>query len=928
SAALAMPPACLKGTGSSQAMKSLPREQFIVAQSHIHPRCLGLFARKPVPRGAVLGPLEAPLVDQHCTGQFLVPLLTARGLQYFDLTDVNKCNWLVFLQPRKTCSSQRRHNLLAHQRGSQLYFRCTQSVPAGEELRFALNRWMARLARSGFCRSGVAGGCVARAEAGRQASVAALTAVRAQRLLAMARSRLSEVAFGEQLARSAACSGEMRQSTAAAIGRVSTATLDQLKVRLCQRRPAAVQDAAAATASDSEPRQLQAGEGAAQSGQSELVSSDISGTGKGGRGSASISSIRRRLQRRRTRLQPAEFCRRLQAALASAGLEFGCRRCGLVMPHPALAGLHSRGCVKVDVQLDDVASVQVDAAAGFADSLRHGGRVDCPVCCAVLQGGARQLAQHVDAAHSLPEPRIAGLSAACDFGCSACGLAFPGQPELLRHAAEAHGVRMDPAGPVFDSCPLCSFGDSPSAGCLRNHLKSHCQGLGQPVCQLCGHCSRSRRQLARHYEAAHRDPALGDFPCRVCHRRAATLAQAKRHQRNCHSGGGTDSSGISQQLKPPQQFACDHCGRRFAKRSRLRDHLAASSVCRSGVGSSAGNLPVSQQPVCQGCGRRFSRRDKLAAHLRLGRCKGSKGVGDLPGRPKKPRCVPQVRVHPEIPLSSLSELNLPLLQQVRSRPNNLPCPLCGSLFRSDQQRQAHLQRVHGVASPPDLHLPPPRSVASMVAASLVPDSNPASGSSASSSAPIMVVSTAPSVISMAHCCPHCPRQYAKKEKLTWHMRQAHPALAPPTRAQIRAAIASGLPHPQLQQPQQQQQQQICQFSEDSEDLLTQALRELTGNGAGVDLPAEQQQQQEAPNVQFLLVNSASVPVLFNSAVTAGASTASLEDDASAIVDELTARAAAGESAGCHQPATDETDWLEGAIREAGSDQPATAGPRC
>ncbi|PAA57768.1 hypothetical protein BOX15_Mlig022994g1, partial [Macrostomum lignano] len=754
SAALAMPPACLKGTGSSQAMKSLPREQFIVAQSHIHPRCLGLFARKPVPRGAVLGPLEAPLVDQHCTGQFLVPLLTARGLQYFDLTDVNKCNWLVFLQPQKTCSSQRRHNLLAHQRGSQLYFRCTQSVPAGEELRFALNRWMARLARSGFCRSGVAGRCVARAEAGRQASVAALTAVRAQRLLAMARSRLSEVALGEQLARSAACSGEMRQSTAAAIGRVSTATLDQLKVRLCQRRPAAVQDAAAATASDSEPRQLQAGEGAAQSGQSELVSSDISGTGKGGRGSASISSIRRRLQRRRTRLQPAEFCRRLQAALASAGLEFGCRRCGLVMPHPALAGLHSRGCVKVDVQLDDVASVQVDAAAGFADSLRHGGRVDCPVCCAVLQGGARQLAQHVDAAHSLPEPRIAGLSAACDFGCSACGLAFPGQPELLRHAAEAHGVRMDPAGPVFDSCPLCSFGDSPSAGCLRNHLKSHCQGLGQPVCQLCGHCSRSRRQLARHYEAAHRDPALGDFPCRVCHRRAATLAQAKRHQRNCHSGGGTDSSGISQQLKPPQQFACDHCGRRFAKRSRLRDHLAASSVCRSGVGSSAGNLPVSQQPVCQGCGRRFSRRDKLAAHLRLGRCKGSKGVGDLPGRPKKPRCVPQVpstdferfiykcrdcslgfkrrgvlvnhmvRVHPEIPLSSVSELNLPLLQQVRSRPNNLPCPLCGSLFRSDQQRQAHLQRVHGVASPPDLHLPPPRSVASMVAASLVPDSNP------------------------------------------------------------------------------------------------------------------------------------------------------------------------------------------------------------
>uniref|UniRef100_A0A1I8FBM5 C2H2-type domain-containing protein n=1 Tax=Macrostomum lignano TaxID=282301 RepID=A0A1I8FBM5_9PLAT len=393
-------------------------------------------------------------------------------------------------------------------------------------------------------------------------------------------------------------------------------------------------------------------------------------------------------------------------------------------------------------------------------------------------------------------------------------------------------------------------------------------GLGQPVCQLCGHCSRSRRQLARHYEAAHRDPALGDFPCRVCHRRGRHPRPGQAHQRNCHSGGGTDSSGISQQLKPPQQFACDHCGRR---RSRLRDHLAASSVCRSGVGSSAGNLPVSQQPVCQGCGRRFSRRDKLAAHLRLGRCKGSKGVGDLPGRPKKPRCVPQVpstdferfiykcrdcslgfkrrgvlvnhmvRVHHGNPAEQLSELNLPLLQQVRSRPNNLPCPLCGSLFRSDQQRQAHLQRVHGVASPPDLHLP--RRHAAILIRAHHGGLNGAIRDQHGALLP-----------------PHCPRQYAKKEKLTWHMRQAHPALAPPTRAQIRAAPSPAACHARsFSSRSSSKQQQICQFSEDSEDLLTQALRELTGNGAGVDLPAEQQQQQEAPNVQFLLVNSASVP---------------------------------------------------------------------
>uniref|UniRef100_A0A1I8F5U9 C2H2-type domain-containing protein n=1 Tax=Macrostomum lignano TaxID=282301 RepID=A0A1I8F5U9_9PLAT len=358
-------------------------------------------------------------------------------------------------------------------------------------------------------------------------------------------------------------------------------------------------------------------------------------------------------------------------------------------------------------------------------------------------------------------------------------------------------------------------------------------GLGQPVCQLCGHCSRSRRQLARHYEAPTGTLRSATFPAASATAGPPPSPRPSGTQRNCHSGGGTDSSGISQQLKPPQQFACDHCGRRFAKRSRLRDHLAASSVCRSGVGSSAGNLPVSQQPACQGCGRRFSRRDKLAAHLRLGRCKGSKGVGDLPGRPKKPRCVPQVpSTDFERFIYKCRDCSLGFK---RPGPNNLPCPLCGSLFRSDQQRQAHLQRVHGVASPPTCtcrrHAASPQWLLPRWSRTRIPHRDPQPPHPRQS----WVVSTAPSVISMAHCCPHCPRHSC------WSTLPASQCFSTP-------------PSP------------------------------------------------PAPPRPYL------------------------EDDASAIVDELTARAAAGESAGCHQPAADETDWLEGAIREAGSDRPAAAGP--
>uniref|UniRef100_A0A1I8F6H1 Uncharacterized protein n=1 Tax=Macrostomum lignano TaxID=282301 RepID=A0A1I8F6H1_9PLAT len=99
---------------------------------------------------------------------------------------------------------------------------------------------MARLARSGFCRSG--SGWWMRCQG---------------RGLGAGIGGCSDSCQGAE----AAGDGSDAESTAAAIGRVSTATLDQLKVRLCQRRPAAVQDAAAATASDSEPRQLQAGEG-------------------------------------------------------------------------------------------------------------------------------------------------------------------------------------------------------------------------------------------------------------------------------------------------------------------------------------------------------------------------------------------------------------------------------------------------------------------------------------------------------------------------------------------------------------------------------------------------------------------------------------------------------------------------------------------
>uniref|UniRef100_A0A1I8FAY0 PLAT domain-containing protein n=1 Tax=Macrostomum lignano TaxID=282301 RepID=A0A1I8FAY0_9PLAT len=128
------------------------------------------------------------------------------------------------------CSSQRGTTYCASKRGSQLYFRCTQSVPAGEELRFALKPL-----------DGPAGGV---ASAGVEWLVDALPGQRlggrhrAQRLLAMARSRLSEVLSESSWLGLAACSGEMPSP------RVSTATLDQLKVRLCQRRPAAVQDAA------------------------------------------------------------------------------------------------------------------------------------------------------------------------------------------------------------------------------------------------------------------------------------------------------------------------------------------------------------------------------------------------------------------------------------------------------------------------------------------------------------------------------------------------------------------------------------------------------------------------------------------------------------------------------------------------------------
>lgn len=110
--------------------------------------------------------------------------------------------------------------------------------------------------------------------------------------------------------------------------------------------------------------------------------------------------------------------------------------------------------------------------------------------------------------------------------------------------------------------------------------------------------------------------------------------------------------------------------------------------------------------------------------------------------------------HPEMSITSVPELNLPILKTQRC----YYCAYCEKSYKSSSKRKAHMLKYHS-----DLPLP----VSTRQKADSIMDDSSMPNASFSA--------TIGSITTQAHQCPHCHKQYASRTRLLQHQRKSHSA---------------------------------------------------------------------------------------------------------------------------------------------------------
>ncbi|KAM9297037.1 LOW QUALITY PROTEIN: PR domain zinc finger protein 10 [Gastrophryne carolinensis] len=103
----------------------------------------GVYSKRRIPKRTQFGPLEGPLVkksdlkDGYIHLKVLLnapaePPDTFQDDQWFDLSDENVCNWMMFVRPAQNHLEQ---NLVAYQYGQHIYYTTIKNIEPKQELR-------------------------------------------------------------------------------------------------------------------------------------------------------------------------------------------------------------------------------------------------------------------------------------------------------------------------------------------------------------------------------------------------------------------------------------------------------------------------------------------------------------------------------------------------------------------------------------------------------------------------------------------------------------------------------------------------------------------------------------------------------------------------------------------------------------------------
>uniref|UniRef100_A0A8C1E8L0 PR domain zinc finger protein 10 n=2 Tax=Cyprinus carpio TaxID=7962 RepID=A0A8C1E8L0_CYPCA len=93
----------------------------------------GVFTKRRIPKRTQFGPIEGPLVPQSQLIVFKILTSCERAEDlWFDLTDEERCNWMMFVRPAQNHLEQ---NLVAYQYGSDIFYTTIKNIQPKQELK-------------------------------------------------------------------------------------------------------------------------------------------------------------------------------------------------------------------------------------------------------------------------------------------------------------------------------------------------------------------------------------------------------------------------------------------------------------------------------------------------------------------------------------------------------------------------------------------------------------------------------------------------------------------------------------------------------------------------------------------------------------------------------------------------------------------------
>ncbi|XP_012943372.1 PR domain zinc finger protein 10 [Aplysia californica] len=785
----------------------VPQSQLVDGESS-----LGVYAKRPIQKYTQFGPFSGHLVDsldQLERSYFPLMLEHADGERsYFETSDENRCNWMMFVRPAKTFSEQ---NLVAYQYKQDVFFTVTKLVENKQELKV----WYA-------------------------AHYAERMGLKALEL-----TEADVQALDEEDAKFPCfeCSRKFK-SSAALQKHLGTHEADDI----INVDPSGGED------EDFEDRGG-GGEGRGGGGGGKRKATFVRGKllkGKGRDSSGDTSNyqwkkkkstkiyLHKTLKKYKKRPCPDKILQNMKGMYkrqgkVSGGNEWVCTHCHLTFDNGSLLNMHTLTHAAEDLGMDEVQkmsaieggkvevcgddsnpqlSEMVEVGEGEEEEGEAGpsGLVHFPdvmhTCpkCKVILADRKELMEHVATHAHKPGKKEK------PFECGQCCKSFSTEEKLLRH----HMVHGDESSKPLE-CPVCMKRVMNNSA-LACHMKTHSEKKYYD-CPVCGQDFDMAASLKEH-GLTHMD-SFGRFPCTACSKCFHDFSFLKKHMKTFHSD---------------KVYQCPECTKVFPRIDKLRLHMLRHTTHR--------------EFMCETCGRQFKRKDKLKEHMKRMHSKERMeqqqqlailhGPGNgLQTKKFTPKVMPTefhrfiykchpcllgfkrrgmlvnhlAKRHPEIKPEHVPELNLPILKTQK----DFFCQYCDKVYKSSSKRKAHILKNH-----PGLQVPP----SSRKSSALLDGSG-------SNLAANSFSHTVGSITTMPHGCKFCHKQYASKAKLLQHQRKKHADLVEPVpdKRKVKKQVADSFLHITVGDGNQSYEAvPMAVVSQTdavpSTDLLTQAMSEL------------------------------------------------------------------------------------------------------